>query len=97
MAKFFSNLGICEKKEKSQKILVFLILLMFVIQTVDNVVTWHQIWVGFIKYGETPEGLAVLELVNGIPGTRVVLILGEVLSELNLWIADGITVGCFPL
>jgi hypothetical protein len=82
-----------KQKEKSHRTLLYLILLMFTLQTIHNADTWYRDWVAFIKDdGKPKDELLVME---NIETTRVLYATGtleDLLTALRLAIADSIIV-----
>jgi hypothetical protein len=73
-----------------------LITLMFVLQSVHNIVTWYQLWLGFIYYGSTSdEATAVFEGLETAPVLVAINSMEDLLTTLRLAIADSIVV-CSP-
>jgi hypothetical protein len=83
-----------EKKQKSYKVLMGLILLMFALQTIHNVCNWYITWLGFIYYGDVPDqALDALEVDEA--RSFVFHVLGSMFDLLTTWrlaIADSIVV-----
>jgi hypothetical protein len=92
-------LGMSEKKQPSYKVLMGLIMLMFTIQTIDNIGNWYITWLGFIYYSNAPDqALDALE-VDGVASLslRVVGSIFDLLLTLRLAIADSIMVSAHLL
>jgi hypothetical protein len=87
-------LGTSEKKQASYKFLMGLIVLMFVLQTIDNICDWYIAWLGFIFYGDaSDQGLDALQVDGGT--SLSLLVVGSMLDllvALRLAIADSIMV-----
>ena len=86
-------LGMSEKKLTSYWVLKGLIVLMFALQTIQNVCNWYIIWLSFIHYGSAPEkAFDALETDGDVLSLRVVGSMGDMLTTLRLAIADSIMV-----
>jgi hypothetical protein len=93
-----SPLGMSEKKQKSYKVLIGLIVLMFALQTIHNVCEWYIAWLGFIYYDNAPDqALDALE-VDGLTSlsAQVLESMLDLLTTLRLAIADSIMVSTHP-
>ena len=73
---------------------MWLIVLMFVLQTIHSVLDWYITWLGFIYYSNAPDqALHALEK-NGITGLTLhaLVSMNILLTTLRLAIADSIMV-----
>ena len=85
--------GMREKKQTSYKVLMWLIVLMFALQTIDMICNWYITWLGFIYYGNAPDqGLDTLEEDGARLLLRAVNSMEALLVALRLAIADSIMV-----
>ena len=80
-------------KKTAYKVIMWLILLIFALQTIHNVCNWYITWLGFIYYGNAPDqALDVLEIDGAQLSLRVVASMFDLLTTLRLAIADSIMV-----
>jgi hypothetical protein len=88
-----------EKKQPSYKVLMGLIMLMFAIQTIDNIGNWYIAWLGFIYYSNAPDQALDALVVDGVTSLslRVVGSMFDLLLTLRLAIADSIMVSAHLL
>jgi hypothetical protein len=90
-------LGTNEKKQTSYKVLMGLIVLMFALQTIDNICNWYIVWLGFIYYDNAPDqALGALQMDETVLSLRVVGSMTDLLITLRLAIADSIMVSTHP-
>jgi hypothetical protein len=86
-------------KQTSNKVLMGLIVLMFILQTIHSVCIWYTTWLGFIHYRNVPwKAMDALQM-NGSANVslRVVGSMCQLLTTLRLAIADSIMVSTPPL
>jgi hypothetical protein len=70
-----------------------LIVLMLVLQSVHNIVTWYQLWLGFVYYGSTSdEATAVFQGLETAPALVAIAAMEDLLATFRLAIADSIMV-----
>jgi hypothetical protein len=87
-----------DKKQMSYKALMGLIVLMFALQTIDNIANWYITWLGFIYYGDAPDqALDALEVDGATFSLRVVASMTDLITTLRLAIADSIMVSTSTL
>ena len=83
-----------EKKATSYMVLMGLIVLMFALQTIDNVCNWYITWLGFIYYGDAPDQALDALQVDETTSFSLHLVgsMIDLLTTLKLAIADSIMV-----
>jgi hypothetical protein len=91
-------LGMSEKKQTSSKVLMWLIVLMFALQTIHNTCDWYIVWLGFIYYNEMPDQAMDALQSNGTTSLSLRLVgsMFSLLTTLRLAIADSIMVRTLP-
>jgi hypothetical protein len=76
---------------------MWLIMVMFALQTIHNICKWYITWLGFIYYGNTPaQALDALQLDGEILLFRVIASMADLITTLRLAIADSIMVSTCP-
>jgi hypothetical protein len=81
------------QRSRSHMILMLLILSMFIAQTVHNFSITYQVWLAFIRYGDSIDG--TLSVINFIQPKRTVYALAaldDFLSAFRLGVADSIMI-----
>jgi hypothetical protein len=84
-----------ERRQKSYRVLMCLIMVMFALQTVHNIINWYNMWLAFIDYGDNIDGsfLVLLGLDTGTTSSQfAIFAVQELLVTFRLGIADSILV-----
>ena len=80
-----------ERRQKSYRVLMCLITLMFALQTVHNIINWYNMWLAFIDYGDNIDGsFLVLLGLDTTPSQFALFAVQELLVTFRLGIADSI-------
>jgi hypothetical protein len=83
-----------KEKQTSSKVLLWLIVLMFALQTIDSICGWYIAWLGFVHYGDNlDQAVSALQVDEEISfSLHVLASMVDLLATLRLAIADSIMV-----